>query len=829
MNWKLIIVALSSICCLFLPSDLKSGGGDVHGESYRVGFLSPTVLGDDVFYPFYYSSAIINSASSNFTTDKIRNLTLWQKELGQEVTLLDIESILYKADYEKVMNAYKEQNLKVEFAGNTFIKALLQPKNKTILDYYLIAKENEFVNFVNTNPWGFSDDNEDFDETEARIQLIDKINDKLSTVQSEFLKQRYAYLQVVNHRYMYDAQNGLATYKKYFDENAKDIISNWALFHSASFVEDDVESNYRLSLAFDKCDSKKARIYLLFDKSLLDETIRLAKNTEEKATILAICVMNNPAPQMKVLKVIHSVDPNNPNLRGLILREISKIEDWLLTSKVTGMPKSVMQRGDNFYGYDDYEYVNGKYTKIKDNELQMYRNEVGWLTNYFNLKNYQKDVAYAREFRGFLEKLLSSNSDLNKDFLRLAISHLYFMDDEPQKALELNQQVSSTSATIKTQQAINEILLLPLIENISDESTKNKLYQSLQVVQNNLDVIERPLQTISQLHLYLSKLYFRKGDLVTAAFLHQKSSFTPKNEWHGSSYYHSISFYDRYATTNDIEKAIALLDKKNPTIFEQYILQKYTPQEIKRQKSNDERYTYGGWYLDEDIEQQKVLKSALIELQGTIAFREDKLEKSLAYFKKLPANYWESNYYFSEYLTFNPFDKSLILQDYNPYSKGKAQSKIQIVEQLITLKNEAETTQNPQLFFELGNAYYNFSHVGNSWMMFSYGKYNGEIGQLKSSSSWSYTFYPNGEKYFDIYYSSSRAKSYYEKAAELAKNNVEVRAKADFMKIKCENIVERIKGNYKNFSATKKTYDNWSETYKNTVIFNDLSSNCSYW
>ena len=65
--------------------------------------------------------------------------------------------------------------------------------------------------------------NEDFDETEARIQLIDKINDKLSTVQSEFLKQRYAYLQVVNHRYMYDAQNGLATYKKYFDENAKDI------------------------------------------------------------------------------------------------------------------------------------------------------------------------------------------------------------------------------------------------------------------------------------------------------------------------------------------------------------------------------------------------------------------------------------------------------------------------------------------------------------------------------------------------------------------------------------------------------------------------------
>ena len=35
----------------------------------------------------------------------------------------------------------------------------------------------------------------------------------------------------MNYRYLYDPQNGMDIYEKYFDENANDIISNWALFH----------------------------------------------------------------------------------------------------------------------------------------------------------------------------------------------------------------------------------------------------------------------------------------------------------------------------------------------------------------------------------------------------------------------------------------------------------------------------------------------------------------------------------------------------------------------------------------------------------------------
>ena len=90
----------------------------------------------------------------------------------------------------------------------------------------------------------------------------------------------------------------------------------------------------------------------------------------------------------------------------------------------------------------------------------------------------------------------------------------------------------------------------------------------------------------------------------------------------------------------------------------------------------------------------------LIELQGTIAFRENKLKKSLAYFKKLPANYWEANYYFSEYLTHNPFSDEIILEHYEYYQGEEKTSKIAILERLIALKNKAETTKDPILYFE---------------------------------------------------------------------------------------------------------------------------------
>ncbi len=832
-----IIVSLSSIVIILITTTKisESCGFDYMPEDYRVAFFSPLVLGDAAFQPFYYTSEVINSTNSDFESDKLRNLKLWQKELGTSVELEDIDKILYAAEADEVLNAYNDDELELVFGGNTFLKALLKNENKAILEYLMIAKENEFINFATDDPWGLSTNEYEYEEeseesaatlgmSKRRNEISQKIDKKLKNVSSDFLKQRYAYLQIINYRYGNELTKGLQIFEKYFKLDDSDVITAWAIFHAAHCEKNKAKSNYYLSLSFDKCDSKKARCYLGFDKQEVAATIKLAKNNYEKATIYAITGMNNPARKMDLIQKVYETDPNNYNLQGLILREINKIEDWLLTSKVTGLPKSISEEGDNFFGYDDYDYVKDVWTKIKDNEAQMHRNEVTWQSNFFNIKNYDKDLAYAQAFRTFLEKILQTPTK-NQDFLKLAVSHLYFLDNNPKAALDINESVKGTSEQIMAQQQINKILLLPLVEDITTASTKNKLYQSFEWLQGHLEQVNNPLRTISQLNLYISKMYYRKGDLVTAAFLHQKSSFTGKHEWDGSSYYNSIALFDRYGTIADVENAIKLLDKKEPTAFEKYILKKYTTAELNYESKDNEGYVYGSWRAKEGQEQEALRKKALIDLQGTIAFRQDDLETALGYFKKLPTDYWEVNYEFKNYLTQSPFTKKFV---WDENSKEIKTNKVTIVQNLIALKKKA-ADGDVEASFELGNAYYNFTYHGNAWMMFSYGNFSTEISEDSNVGYGVFSFYPNSKKYFDVYYGGERAKVFYEKALNNTTDK-EMKAKAALMLSYCDaikkSVNQKMAGTYEAFD---KTYmKDWKNQYKNTNVYRTITMSCSY-
>jgi hypothetical protein len=207
----------------------------------------------------------------------------------------------------------------------------------------------------------------------------------------------------------------------------------------------------------------------------------------------------------------------------------------------------------------------------------------------------------------------------------------------------------------------------------------------------------------------------------------------------------------------------------------------------------------------------------LIDLQGTVAFRQDDLEMALSYFKKLPADYWETNYYFSEYLTKNPFTKKDLWN--NAESESMETNKIVIVEKLLALKQKAISENDANAYFELGNAYYNFTYHGNSWMMFSYGKYASETSEDSGAGYSAYSFYPNAEKYFDVYYGCERAEKLFQKAVNAAKTDIELEAKAVMMVGFCKN--KRAKST--TFPANY--LNDWMKKYNATTTFRN--SNCS--
>ena len=75
-----------------------------------------------------------------------------------------------------------------------------------------------------------------------------------------------------------------------------------------------------------------------------------------------------------MIKKIYATEPDYKNLSFLLLREINKIEDWLVTTKLTDFPQPSW--------YDSYSWM------FNDDQYKMI--------------NYKSDKTYANEFYNFL-------------------------------------------------------------------------------------------------------------------------------------------------------------------------------------------------------------------------------------------------------------------------------------------------------------------------------------------------------------------------------------------------------------------------------------------
>ncbi len=112
---------------------------------------------------------------------------------------------------------------------------------------------------------------------------------------------------------------------------------------------------------------------LRFETSQADSTLFLARNEHEKNVIQAMKAFNYPGRSLSILKRIYGSEPGYKELPFLLAREVNKVEDWLLTSKVTdfGMPAVYLDSvgfNDN-YAYLDNAALNYKNDKIYAREL----------------------------------------------------------------------------------------------------------------------------------------------------------------------------------------------------------------------------------------------------------------------------------------------------------------------------------------------------------------------------------------------------------------------------------------------------------------------------
>jgi len=738
-------------------------GWSVSPETSRLVLFKAQREGFFKLTPFYYSADYYYSTNTVSGVDQELNCLEWQKKLGNQINPKDVHTILYETDAEQFENDFESKSLKKAFEKNTFIEALLLPKNKAFLNYILFAKKLEYNS--NTDVKWESWEQVGYHSKDHKLADLENFEKKIKTAKDAFLKQRYAFLILRYSFYAQDKNEVIRLYDTYFAENKNTILEPWALYYKALCIDDLPLQNYLLSKVFATCEEKSFAVLQHYNRKLTAETLALAQNNEERSVILSIESFRNPGPDLKTIKEVYELSPNSLNLSFLIGREINKLEDWIFTPQYT---------------------TNGSPSVVFDG--------MSWYENYAKAKeeNFNKDILYLRELEYFLIAIREQTSGEQKEYITAAIAQLCFMDDDIELGKKYTNMISDkANASIQMQKNIQLALVSLKQDDLKNETVQNQLFKYFDSVENLVETDSGLFKNLYSLYRIASGEFYKKNDRVIAGLLMMKSDL--KNEGEYSGYYNTpyfynyIGYFERTATVEDVDKLIALQQKEDKTPFEKYICSGTIAPNV-------------DYYKD---------------LKGTIAFRNNDLELAYETFSSMPKDFWEKNYSFGDFLNENPFTPK-ILQKQEERKFDYRFNKAEFIAKLIQLKKQNTASSNLQL----ANAYFNVSYLGNSWMMVAYDWTSGEsyIDYVYGDNSEKEKTYQKGN-----YYSLTMAKMYYEKALKMSKNKNE-KALASLMIFECNyynhyaNIISVEEEEKNPFRAGKELVDFYS-LYKTTPTF----------
>jgi len=762
------ITACLALSIIFLYNSTASacGWGD-DAETLRLAFFRAEARGMAKFSPFYYSEHYFNQYEIHSTQDRWRNCREWQQKLGASVSVDHIYELQYKTDPEKFQLAYGTGTLDTAFRGNTFIKSLLLPKNKPLLEYFAFAKEMEYYQNPQNSKWESWDDTgrrDYWEQNEPQSVSLVHIEKKLAQQNDHFLQQRYAFMLI---RYG-NPMNIIKLYDQYFaNDGNRTILQPWALLLRAYVTEDKAEQNYYLSRVFDLCDEKVIAVMQRFNHDEVERTLAFAKNDHEKAVILAIKAMRSPGPALQEIIRINDLSPGSNYVNMLLGREINKLENWIFTPEMM----SAGPEAGSQYAWSQ-EYIKAR------------------------TENLQKDMAYLRELKAYI-KDISTKGPQDNDYLMSCLAHLCFMDDDIEGGYTYAHAIGNDApASIKAQKAIEMALVASKQHSLSDTAVQQQFYDAFQQLYALAGQDESYGKSLYSLLKILSAEYNKAGDMATAGLLFLKAeNFKYSTDGYGwgeepeSPDYEKVAYFDRLATLNDMDNVVKIIGTKNKSPFHRFICEGTT--------------TDVNFYLD---------------LKGAIALRQNNLQLAYDIYKKIPDAYYEKHYPYSEYLASDPFYPRILY-----YAKTQAEqnkeykfNKAVFIKQLIALSK----MNDPESCLKLGHAYYNLSYRGSHWLMVSYFQgnlyYDAVYGDMEKAKK---TF--SGGNYTDL----TQAKYWYNKAYKAAPNK-EQKAMAALMLHVCEKHTDF--SPYYSWDGPRKLQaDKWVRVFykdfKNTKTFKKFS------
>ncbi len=756
----LILVSKFLSACGFYP----------YGEDIRISLFNPSAFDFYQYSEFNYSSNTFFNNSNKYPSSYIEpNTKLWFDYCRGNVDISSVQSAVYELTKVEIN----------EYSQNAMIKYFYLQKDHDALNYLRFAKNCEFFNSWQDDPW----ERQTYFDLPKRTYLMNKAINLSAKVQNQDLKKRYTFLAIrlawYNHHYDKVKSFFASTFEK---TTKKDILYYWSLYFKSLTEKDSAQANFELAQVFSNALDKRFVCYQHYNKDVsVTSTLQFAKTKEEKANVYLLNGIGRFDKTLPYLQKIYELNPASDGLSFLLLREINKIEDFVFTPYYTLFQPSIL-----------YDYW-GK--KNEDNSVQQ------------TLNRAEHDRIYAQEVLQFINAVNLNKVD-NPFFWQICKAYLQFITRRYNSSLDLISKLekASPNKAMAKQLQIIKALVLTAKQKKGNAIIPTKIQSILFANQKN-----------GQFIFAIGKELENLGNTTDAALLYSKLT---KIEYEGNFEY--IKNYVYWKTSK----------KRGKNCFNYYtdyydcLDAVYTPEQtqilienINENKNKKDTFSVFKYEIFKEQVQE------LYDLLGTKFIRQNKLTQALFAFEKAGSKYWNRAYTMWESntntLEQNPFYALQYTPQFIETEDTIRLNKYTITKQLIKYLHKAEDKKEKNrdyYYFLVANAYFNMGHEGNAYIM-------------RRISGWSANQLSDIEDEAE-FRQSNLAKHYYLLAKKYARKE-KFQALCLRMVIRCEkhkieymHIGNRRDNKYMSLLDSDKYYLDLKANYPD--YFDDLVSSCDY-
>lgn len=580
-----------------------------------------------------------------------------------------------QSDIAQLLSEFKPAQMKqasLRTSKNTFAQYLATPAATDAREFLAYAKEVEaFTASVTAaatdQPWNWKPTGID---TNLARRLADSGEKALAKSKDSAIKERYA-LQIIRIRfYSGEFPAVIKDFSRFGMENAKvaPVKARAQRYLAGALIRTGQKEAAALQLAelfiysADVSEGAAADFHRVGEVNE-DTLAGQAANSSLRAGLYLLKAAHNPSYSLPMLKKAYELDPGQPLVARLLLREVAMIEEnnvEIMLGHEKPQPSTLRDRIEQAIEVFVLRIRNAAASLIGRPALAQ-----------SPLKGTEKDHASA--LAAWTDRVIQDGKRSDLDLWRFNSAYLHFLSGDFDKALSISKSLNNKrywGDKARVLIFLTNITVADKIESKHEDeflSVKDILFAS----RKDQEPALQPLR--DYVFQILSRKYRAQNDLAHSVLM--------------DAMLHPVSDgerMDHLGDSSSIPLFLAMLEKKDVTPFENFGI-KYSQSEI-----NDVRDHLGSLYL-----------------------REERYKEALAQFQKLPPKYLKG---LNKTYVANTGPLGLETVDLKG-PKEPDWDKKSVAEALVRLSDAVAKTPTVEAHQQLANAQYNMTHFGKWWIL----------------------------------------------------------------------------------------------------------------